>query len=211
MANLDNLSPIDFEELCRDLAQAETGKRFSAFGPGPDGGIDGRHSKGENSVVLQCKHYAGSRFPDLKSSLKREAKKLTKLKPKRYLLFTSQSLTPTKSDALAAILCKHLAAPEDIWGREDIEASLKRHPDVEKAHIKLWLSSAAVLERILQSGLEAFTQATKEEILEELRVYVSNPSFDEAAKKLEQQKILIISGPPGVGKTTLAKSLSRKS
>ena len=48
MSRLQNLSHIDFEELCRDIARAETGFRFSAFGPGPDGGIDGRHSKGEN-------------------------------------------------------------------------------------------------------------------------------------------------------------------
>ena len=65
-----------------------------------------------------------------------------------------------------------------------------------------------MLERILHSGLEAFTQATKEEILDDLSVYVRNPSFDEAIEKLEKQRILIISGPPGVGKTTLAKMIS---
>lgn len=51
MTALENLSPIDFEELCRDLAQAETGERFSAFGPGPDGGIDGRDSQGGNATI----------------------------------------------------------------------------------------------------------------------------------------------------------------
>ena len=97
--------------------------------------------------------------------------------------------------------------PGDIWGREDIEGALRRHPTVEKSHIKLWLSSTAVLQRILQSGLEAYTQATEESILAELKVYARNQSFDEAAKKLEEQKVLVISGPPGVGKTTLAKML----
>ena len=57
MAGLENLSHIDFEELCRDLAHAETGERFEAFGPGPDGGMDGRHAKAGKSTVLQCKHY----------------------------------------------------------------------------------------------------------------------------------------------------------
>ena len=43
--------------------------------------------------------------------------------------------------------------------------------EIEKSNIKLWLSSTAVIERILQSGLEAFTQSTKSEILEDLNIY----------------------------------------
>ena len=208
MAKLENLSHIDFEDLCRDIARAETGKRFSAFGPGPDGGVDGRHSRGADATILQCKHFVGSSFAALKSSLKKEVLKVAKLKPKRYLFFTSQSLTPNKSDQLAEVAGGLIQESGDIWGREDIEAALRTHPEIKKSHIKLWLSSTAVLERILNSGLEAFTQATKEEILDDLRVYVRNPSFEEAVKRLEEQKILIVSGPPGVGKTTLAKMIS---
>ncbi len=208
MSGFENLSDIDFEELCRDIAVADTGMRFSAFGPGPDGGIDGRHSRGDKKTILQSKHYLGSSFSQLKSAVGREARKLRKLKSDRYLLFTSQSLTPTRSDKLAAVLGEFLKDPGDIWGREDIEAALRKYPAIEKAHLKLWLSSTAVLERILRSGLEAYTQATKQEILDELAVYVRNESFDEASKKLEMEKVLVISGPPGVGKTTLAKMLS---
>tara|TARA_Y100001968_G_C19432064_1_gene757632 strand:- start:600 stop:2870 length:2271 start_codon:yes stop_codon:yes gene_type:complete len=208
VSRLENLSPIDFEDLCRDIAQAEIGKRFSAFGPGPDGGIDGRHSSSEGTIVLQCKHYIGSNFTSLKTAARKEIKNLIRLAPKRYLFFTSQSLTPNKSDELFSIFNDFLLQPDDIWGREDIEAALKQHPEIEKSNIKLWLSSTAVIERILQSGLEAFTQSTKSEILEDLKVYARNPSFDEAIEKLEKEKVLIISGPPGVGKTTLAKMVS---
>ena len=130
------------------------------------------------------------------------------MKLTRYILFTSQSLTPSRSAELGAVLGGHLKETGDIWGQQDIEGSLRRHPTIEKSHLKLWLGSTVVLERILQSGLEAYIQATKEEILNELKVYARNDRFDEAASKLEEQKILVISGPPGVGKTTLAKMLS---
>ena len=91
MSQLENLSPIDFEDLCRDIAQVETGKRFSAFGPGPDGGIDGRHSLGNGTVVMQCKHYEGSPFSSLRRAAKNEIGNLNRLAPERYLFFTSQS------------------------------------------------------------------------------------------------------------------------
>lgn len=157
MSRLQNLSHIDFEELCRDIVQAETGLRFSAFGPGPDSGVDGRHSKDEKNTILQCKHYSGSSFSGLKSAMKKEILKLPKLNPDRYILFVSQSLTPSRTAELSALLGEYLKEPGDIWGQQDIEDALRRHPHIEKSHLKLWLSSAAVLERILQSGLEAYT------------------------------------------------------
>lgn len=137
MSRLQNLSPLDFEDLCRDIAEAHTGKKFSAFGPGPDGGIDGRHSAGAETTILQCKHFCGSSFSALKSTLKKEMEKVSHLKPKCYLFFTSQSLTPKRSDELANIIGGFLQSPEDIWGAEDIEAALRKYPTIEKAHIKL--------------------------------------------------------------------------
>ncbi len=81
MSRLENLSYIDFEELCRDLAEKETDYRFSAFGSGPDGGIDGRYSEGGETIILQCKHYARSDFSKLKTALKEELEKIKKLNP----------------------------------------------------------------------------------------------------------------------------------
>ena len=214
MAGLENLSPIDFEELCRDLAYAYTGKRFSAFGPGPDGGVDGRHAKDGDTAILQCKHYLRSSFSDLKAALQKDVGKLQKLTPSptRYLFFTSHTLTPNKSGQLAEIASPFLQQSGDIWGKEDIEDAIRHNPEIEKSHIKLWLSSTAVLEHIferaLRSGQVALTQMTKEEIENDLRVYVRNQSFHDAVDLLEREKILIVSGPPGVGKTILARMIT---
>ena len=209
MSGLENLSPIDFENLSRDLAEVLTGNRFEAFGPGPDGGIDGRFAVSkERTIILQAKHYQKSSRSSFLRTMRNEAEKVKKIRPVRYILFTSQSFTPNNKDHLLDALNGIPVKSGDILGREDIEGLLRMNPDIHKAHIKLWLSDTAVLERILNSGLEAFTKATHTEILSDLRVYVYNSSLDDAIKKLEKHKVLIISGPPGVGKTTLAQILT---
>ena len=64
MSCLENLSHLDFEELCRDLAFAETGERFSAFGPGPDGGT-AHASEQQRSEVLRRRRAWFETQPDL--------------------------------------------------------------------------------------------------------------------------------------------------
>ena len=60
-----SLSFADFEDLSRDLIGRRLGVRFEAFCQGADGGIDGRHAKGEDTTILQAKHYHRSGFSTL--------------------------------------------------------------------------------------------------------------------------------------------------
>ena len=208
MAEFENLSHIDFENLSLDLAKAITGDRFEAFGPGRDSGIDGRFSASDgHTTILQAKHYLKSPFSNLVSTMRDEAIRVKKINPGRYILFTSQSLTLKKKKQLLDVLNGISVKSGDILGREDIEGLLRDYPEIHKAHTKLWLSSTAVLDRVLNSDLEGFTKATQEEILKEVQVYVQNPSYFGAIERLKEHKVLIISGPPGVGKTTLARIL----
>ena len=110
------LSPADFEDLARDLLSVELGVRLEGFGPGPDGGIDGRHCGKDGSLILQAKHKASSTFSSLKSVMKKERKTIDRLKPKRYILATSQSLTPLQKSKLAEIIGGALKDTGDILG-----------------------------------------------------------------------------------------------
>lgn len=150
------LSPADFEDLARDLVSAELGIRLEGFGPGPDGGIDGRHAEAGTNLILQAKHKAGSNFSSLKSVMKKERDAIDHLDPERYILATSQPLTPQQKAQLAEIIGGALKNVADILGCTDLNDMLSRHPAIEEAHIKLWLSSIVVLKRLLRSAAFAY-------------------------------------------------------
>jgi HJR/Mrr/RecB family endonuclease len=70
------LSPYDFENLSRDLLQADEGLRLESFKTGRDGGIDFRFAHGSSKSIVQCKHYATTAFAGLLRELRKEAIKV---------------------------------------------------------------------------------------------------------------------------------------
>lgn len=208
MADYDfrSLSPHDFELLCRDLLQVELGVNLESFTTGRDSGIDFRCRAGGQNLIVQCKHYAESGYDALARALAgKERKKLDALKPTRYILATSVGLTPTRKDHLLSVLAPYCLEPADILGRDDVNNLLSKHPDVERHHFKLWLTSAAVMERVLNAGIFSDSDRHLERIRQRLCRYVPNPSFDRARAILEKSHFCIVAGIPGIGKTTLAE------
>ena len=184
--DFQNLSPIEFEALCVDLVSAVTGLRLESFSEGADGGIDGRHSTAEGNLILQAKHYKNSNWNDLKKAARKEGKNLASLEPSNYYFATSKGLTPSRKDELKDCLGHNAVQTKNIWGRTELNARLMEYPQVEKRHIKLWLSSSAVLKRILHNDIAIFTVGTCDDIERILKVYVANPSLPKAANILEK-------------------------
>jgi len=209
------LSPLDFEILSKDLLEEELGIQLENFREGRDKGIDLRYAplinKGKSSeksyqLIVQCKRY--SKFSDLKSSLKnKELTKIVELNPDRYILTTSVSLTPQQVDELKTILSPYVNSTGDIYGRERLNRLLHNHQEVERRHVKLWATSTGVLESIINASTHIISQEEVNRTIRAAKLYVRNPSFDEALSILQKHKVCIISGLPGIGKTTLARML----
>ncbi|MGI5252763.1 restriction endonuclease [Actinacidiphila glaucinigra] len=206
--NYADLSPHDFEILIRDLLQAEFGVRMETFPQGRDGGVDIRlHHNGVESIVIQCKHSPGRTFAQIKSQLESEAKKIGSRFTARYMLATSASLTRANKSEIAAMFSGVRLREGDILGVGDIDNLLRRHPSVETRNFKLWITSSAVLERLLNSELYQRSAGLVERIAKRRKMFVHSEAFPRALEKLNDHHVCIISGEPGIGKTTLAETL----
>jgi hypothetical protein len=204
-----SLSSRDFEELARDLLQAEWNVVLESFRSGKDCGIDLRYMPARGgATIVQCKHYAVSGFSKLTSNLRDvELPKIRRLRPPRYVVVTSVNLTPGNKDEIAAALRPFVKTPQDILGAGDLEGLLSRHPAVERANFKLWLTSTGVMERVLHNAELVHTEFKMDRIRRKLRLFVQSDAFPRAIRLLDDMRTVVISGVPGIGKTTLAEML----
>lgn len=211
--NFSNLSSYDFELFIRDLINASEGLHLRAFAPGRDRGIDLRGwqtGRRRPLVIVQCKHMLASTYSNLLSSAKKEKAKIDQLgrKPVRYILATTQSLTASNIDELADALKPYCKSTEDIIDAGRIEELLAKHEDVLQRHYKLWITSTPVLQRVLHASIYNRSESHVESLISRSRTFVQPKAFAKAQKILRENHVCIISGPPGVGKTTLADMLS---
>lgn len=201
------ISPVDFEHLTRDLMQARDGVEFQSFKTGPDGGIDLRYARNGENQIVQCKHFRKSGYSKLLREVRAEAKKLALMRPPptRYFLSTSVELSDANKRELASAL--NLSGTSDILGDADLNGLLGRFPEIERAHYKLWLASTPVLEAVLHNAERTKSQFEFRRIRTRVPRFVQTVTYDEAAAQLDRDRILILSGTPGVGKTTIAEFL----
>jgi hypothetical protein len=211
MRDLTSLSDYEFELLIADLLSAELGKRFETFARGRDHGIDLRHirARSRRVDVVQCKHYQRSTYAQLRAAAREEKAKLDVLRPPptTYRFVTSQPLTVGRKAELAGLLHPWVRRDDRVYGLEDIESLLRDHPQIERNHIKLWLEGSEQLRLALNASTYSRSRALMEGIAEALPRYVQNDAFFQADDILRESGVCVIAGPPGIGKTTLARIL----
>lgn len=206
--NFSPLSDIEFEELCADLLRNELGKKVERFAAGRDKGIDLRwDDAGPGKGIGQCKHYVKSTFSQLLASAKLEVPKVTKLKPNRYLFFASQSLNVTQKEQIYGLFQQWMTSEADVYSADDIDALISKYPDVETRHVKLWLNTGSQLFLSLHAGIYNQSRALAERATDDMKRFVYTVNFDRAQDVLTDNRVCLIAGAPGVGKTMLAHAL----
>jgi signal recognition particle GTPase len=208
MTNYDFLvlSAEEFERFTRDLLQEVLGVFIESFTTGKDGGIDLRYAKSKYNVLIQCKRYTD--YNNLYSNLKKEVEKVKKIAPKRYILSTSVGLTPNNKEEIRDLFDGYIKNTKDILGKDDLNNYLSMHEVVEKKYYKLWISSTNILNKIINARVYNQSEFKKQEIEQITKIFVQNKSFDEAVDILKKYRYVIISGIPGIGKTTLGSFLA---
>lgn len=210
MGKFDDLSDLDFEELIADLATAEYSLRFRAGPRGQDAGIDVLAIDDEDRKhVIQCKHFKDSSNSKLRTAAKAEARALANSEAEyaSYRFATSRRLTHRFRSELAEILSPWVGSVDDVLGESDLISLLRKHPNVEGAHVKLWLAGIGPLKALLNAAAFERSAALLEETRSALPRYVQTTAFAEARDILREEGVCVIAGTAGVGKTTLARML----
>lgn len=207
------LEPYEFQYLVRDILQIKENCFFESFSPGKDEGIDLRKTKNDNSIIVQIKRYKNDFNQFLTSLEKYELPKVKKLKPKRYMIVTSVTITETQKKKVLELFKDFIHSPEDILGETDLNNLLgqKEYSLVEINYPNLWFNSANTfleqMDHVINSSVYEASRAEMENIKEMMSYFVTPIHFGNIIKTLNEQRYLLITGNPGIGKTSMARAI----
>lgn len=206
------LNDREFEALGASIIENILIKSVEIFKSGRDGGVDGRFWIGKTKEgIIQCKHYIATPYTTLISKLKsEELAKVKKLKPARYIFITSKKLSRKNKQEIKTIFHPFILSEADIYGYEDLNVFLskKENQDIVERNYKLWITSTSVLDLIYNNAIKGRSESTIREIEENAYKYAITENHKKGLKILEENNVVIMTGEPGIGKTTLADNLA---
>ena len=204
----DELNDIEFESFVNDLFSNEYSWKIERYKEGKDSGIDGKILLANKTIVIQSKHYRKSGFSKLLTVIKNEElDKALKLGLNRYIIVTSLSLSHNEKQKIISACEAINIKEEDVYGNEDLNSILIKHPNVLKNYYKLWAENTATLELFIHPEIYSKEIALATRLNRINKVFVHTEDVDPALESLNENHVVVLSGEPGVGKTTLAEYL----
>jgi len=209
MFDLSNLNDYEFEILCRDIMSEILSMKLYTFPRGIDGGIDICDKNEPHKIVIQVKHYVNSSYSQLKSSLKNEIPKVKKINPKKYYVCTSKSLTLKNKKEILSLFSGYMKDISFILDENVINTFLERpeSKDIIFKNYKLWLSATNVLNIINNQNVFIDCAELMIDIQNKVNIFVETNAYNIALNRLSKDNVIIITGAPGVGKSTISKMI----
>ena len=211
------LFPEEFESLCRDILEIrESPITFTTYRRGRDGGIDIKSTNTVNKIIGQCKLYNPNNYSALKAALKKEVAKCKRQKPDRYILCINFNLNVEEANEILELFKDYIIHEEDILDGIKLNKFLNpkssEYQHLLKAYSKLLVPNLnyveIALENIVNKKFYNKTKSFFKTIEKEHKLYHNTIILKSCIERLEENKILILIGNPGIGKTTTAKMIA---
>lgn len=209
MFNYHNLNDVEFEALCKDVMERMLSTKLRLFAKGRDGGIDLTDNVSTHNIVVQVKHYIRSTFSNLRTTLRTEIINVEKWKPKKYYLCCGMELTDANVSEVYSMFSEYMESDENIISLTEIDEFLqkKENEDIVRKHYKLWLYASNILSQLYNQNIFVDCEALLGDIEEESKYFVQTEIYNTCIECLDKDRILMLTGHPGVGKTLTSKML----
>ncbi len=231
---LDDLGWYQFEWLCQALLKATCGLALEAWGGHSDLGRDaycgqplrlpGQEEQAPGPFIFQAKFIEGANAAGakpttpLQKAVSAECKQIKERMSRirqgvlgHYVLLTNALLTPTLRQRIDAALTRVLpTARITLNGGADICAMLANAPNIRIAFPQLLGLSdltgllASVVEKpIIERSTLSISRAQ-----ELAQVFAPTTAYDKALETLARDSFVVLTGPPEMGKTTIARIIA---
>lgn len=209
----EKLSWADFQNLACEVVQQREHVRLQTFKNTADDGADGLWFDETSTLVVQAKRYKD--FKTLYRELKNnELDRVKRLNPDRYILVVSLEMGKHEADKIYQLFEGYIKTSGDLITKNELNRLLaeKEYHRIEKDYTRLWLPDTAVIEEVLyeivHKGARNRNTNAYRKALDASRTFVQTQTYNHALAKLNANHTIVISGEPGMGKTTLAYILA---
>lgn len=209
------LFPTEFETLCLHILEIrENPLKFTTYRRGRDGGIDIKSTNTQEKIIGQCKLYAPQNESGLISNLKKELLKCKRLKPDRYILCININLSVSLSQKILDLFKGYIHCEEDIIDGQKLNKYLEQpaYDYLFKIYSKLLVPNIKAVEialdKVINRKFYNNSRTFLLDLIDKHKLHHNTEQLPYLIQQLEEDKVIILSGNPGVGKTTTAKMIA---